>query len=111
MRSDGTQLTDSVIPRGKRQEMVFLSHDEVLRLAHEVAHPPETKFRPATTHPAFGLLVRFTALTGLRAGEVCALRVGRVNRYSGASRSLSPSPSSVVSSTTARRRRTSVAPN
>lgn len=67
------------VPQGRRQEMVFLSHDEVLRLAHAITNPTPTKFRPPATFPAYGLLVCFTALTGLRAGEVAALRVGRVN--------------------------------
>ena len=49
------------------------------RFAHEIAHPPQTKYRRPAEHPSFGLVVRFTALTGLRAGEVCALRVERVN--------------------------------
>src|SRR5262245_53389054 len=60
------------IPRGKRQEMVFLSHDEVLRLAAAIVEPTPTKYRPRATFAQYGLLVKFTALTGLRAGEVAA---------------------------------------
>ncbi len=47
--------------------MAFLSMDEVLALAR------------AMRRPEYGLLVRFAALTGLRAGEIGALRVGRVD--------------------------------
>lgn len=67
------------VPRGRRQEMVFLSLDEVLRLADAIANPTPTKYRPPATFPEYGLLVCFTALTGLRAGEIAALRIGRVN--------------------------------
>jgi len=59
--------------------MVFLTYDEVLRLADAISEPTPTKYRPPATFPAYGLLVCFTALTGLRAGEVAALRVGRVD--------------------------------
>jgi integrase len=71
------------VPHGARQEMAFLSHDEVLRVAHAITHPVPTKYRPVATHPEYGLLVCFTALTGLRAGEVAALQVGRVNQLLG----------------------------
>jgi integrase len=71
------------IPRGRREEMVFLSYDEVLRLADAITEPTPTKYRPPATFPAFGLLVCFAALTVLRAGEVAALRVGRVNPLHG----------------------------
>lgn len=67
------------VPRGERQEMVFLSLVEVMRLAHAIANPPRPKRHPLQIWPQYRLLVRFTALTGLRAGEVAALRVGRVN--------------------------------
>ena len=50
-----------------------------MRLAHAIAHPPRPRSHPLHVWPAYGLLVRLTALTGLRAGEVAALRVGRVN--------------------------------
>ena len=69
------------VPRGERQEMMFLTHDEVLALAHEITNPPKhpgggNRLR---TYPQYGLLVRLAALTGMRAGEIAALRVGRVN--------------------------------
>jgi integrase len=60
-------------PRSRRREMQFLSAAEVERLA-EVIVPP------------YGLLVRFAAYTGLRAGELVALRVRRLDLLRGAVR-------------------------
>ena len=71
------------VPRGPRQEMAFLTLDEVLRLAHAIANPPRPARHALQTWPEYGLLVRLTALTGLRAGEIGALRVGRVNPLRG----------------------------
>ncbi len=67
------------VPRGERQEMVFLTPEEVFVLAHEVANPPRPKRHPQLQWPAYGLLVRFAAFTGLRAGEIGALRIGRMD--------------------------------
>ena len=67
------------VPRGTRQEMVFLSLKEVMRLADAIANPPRPRRHQLQTWPEYGLLVRIAALTGLRAGEIGALRVGRVN--------------------------------
>ena len=70
------------MPRSRGDEMVFLSIQEVLRLSDAVTHPPiragggETR---RSAYPEYGLLVRFAALTGLRAGEIGALRIGRVD--------------------------------
>lgn len=55
------------VARSEPVEMAFLSMDEVLALAR------------AMRRPDYGLLVRFAALTGLRAGEIGALRVGRLD--------------------------------
>lgn len=67
------------VPRGKRDEMVFLSIEQLLALADEIALPPRPN-RHAQQHlPQCSLLVRLVGLTGLRAGEVGAVRVGRVN--------------------------------
>ena len=71
------------VPRGERDEMVFLTADEVLQLADEVANPPRPLRHPLRAHPQYSLLVRLAAFTGLRAGEVAALRVGRVNPLHG----------------------------
>lgn len=67
------------VPRGERDEMVFLDADEVLRLADAITNPPRPKRHPLRAYPEYSLLVRLVAFTGLRAGEVGALRVGRVN--------------------------------
>ncbi|MFN2607363.1 MAG: tyrosine recombinase XerC [Acidimicrobiales bacterium] len=63
---DGVRLA-----RSQREEMVFLTLDEVHALA------------TAMRRPEYGLLVRFVTLTGLRAGEVGALRVGRLDLLRG----------------------------
>jgi integrase len=54
------------VPRTVKQEMCFLTADEVSALARE-------------TGERYGLLVTFAAYTGLRAGELAALRVGRLD--------------------------------
>lgn len=71
------------IPRGTRQEMMFLSPAQVIRLASEIANPPRPPSHPRRTWPAYGLLVRLAAWSGLRAGEIAALRVGRFDRRAG----------------------------
>jgi integrase len=57
-------------PRARSREMQFLSAGEVERLAE-------------ATVPPYGLLVRFAAYTGLRAGELAALRVKRLDLLRG----------------------------
>ncbi len=54
------------IGRAARREMAFLNADEVEALATAIIEP-------------YGTLVRFAAYTGLRAGEIAALRVGRLD--------------------------------
>ncbi len=54
------------VPRSPRDEMVFLDHPQVLALADAMP-------------PPYGTLVTFAAYTGLRAGEIGALRVGRLD--------------------------------
>ena len=71
------------IPRGTRQEMVFLDPAQVIRLATEITNPPRPRSHPAKTWPAYGLLVRVAAWSGLRAGEIAALRIGRFDRRAG----------------------------
>jgi len=70
------------VPRGRREEMHFLGHDQVAALAEAIAHPPVRAGggeHRRKAYPEYGLLVRFDAYTGLRAGELAALRVGRVD--------------------------------
>jgi integrase len=70
------------VKQARRRDMVFLSREEVARLAHEIANPPIKKRggeHRRKHYPEYSLLVRFAAETGLRAGEVAALRVGRLD--------------------------------
>lgn len=55
------------VGRSHRQQMVFLTMEELTRLAD------------AKAGPEYGLMVRVASLTGLRAGEIEALRVGRLD--------------------------------
>lgn len=69
----------------RRSEPKFLTVDQVESLADAITNPPERRggngARLATpgTYPAFGLLVRFAAYTGLRAGETTALRRSHID--------------------------------
>jgi integrase len=58
------------VPRSRSREMHFLSAAEVERLAEAIV-------------PPYGLLVRFAAYTGLRAGELAVLRVKRLDLLRG----------------------------
>jgi integrase len=58
--------------------MIFLDPDQIMTLAREVTAPPQRYRRGERrrdSYPEYGLLVRFAAFTGLRAGELVALRV------------------------------------
>jgi integrase len=77
---DGVKL-----PKSAKAEMHFLTEDQVEDLALAITLP---SIRPAgqgaaphwrTELPEYGLLVRFAAYTGLRAGELGALRVCRID--------------------------------
>ncbi len=56
----------SRVPASPRAEMVFLTPEQIEALA-------------TTIDGRYATLVRLAAYTGLRAGEICALRVGRVH--------------------------------
>lgn len=58
------------LPKSKRSEMLFLTPSEILELADAIT-------------PPFGTLVVFAAYTGLRAGEIGAMRVGRLDLLRG----------------------------
>ena len=58
------------VPRLPKREAVFLTPAQILDLARAVREP-------------YGTLVTFAAYTGLRAGEIGGLRVGRVNLLKG----------------------------
>ncbi len=69
-------------PRSRPNEMVFLNADQVASLAEAITEPPHMRRRRKQdndSYPEYGLLVRFAAWTGLRAGEIVALRVGKVD--------------------------------
>jgi integrase len=61
------------VPRDRSREMHFLSAAEVERLAEAIV-------------PPYDVLVRFAAYTGLRAGEIAALRVKRLDLLRGSVR-------------------------
>jgi integrase len=69
-------------PRSRPNEMVFLDADQVMALSIAITEPPFMQRRRKQdnpSYPEFGLLVRFAAWTGLRAGEIVALRVAKVD--------------------------------
>lgn len=73
-------------PRSSQREMHFLTPDQVELLAEAVANPPVATGggeHRRSSYPAFGLLVRVAAYTGLRAGELGAVRVRRVDPLHG----------------------------
>ena len=67
------------LPRPKREEMHFASHDDIASLAQAVEHPVDARGRPRGDYPAYGLFVLLDAYTGLRFGEMAALRRKRVD--------------------------------
>jgi integrase len=71
------------LPRVVAPEHRFLSHEQVRRLADECAVPPPTVSRhsPKAEHwnADYEMVVLFLAYTGVRFGEMAALRVGRVD--------------------------------
>ena len=58
------------LPKAMRRDMLFLEPAEVERLARSIVEP-------------YGILVRFAAYSGLRLGEISALKVGRLDLLSG----------------------------
>lgn len=69
---------DVEVARVGRKEMVFLDPEQVMALAREITKPApryRRDERRLSGYPEYGLLVRFAAFTGLRAGELVALRV------------------------------------
>ena len=77
-------VMDIKAPRAVKQEMIFLTDDQFMALAEEIQDPPPLQ-RGATHreggYPDYALLVRFAAYTGLRAGEIGALRVSRIKPH------------------------------
>jgi integrase len=73
------------LPHAARVEVVPLQPDEVEAVAQAVETRPgnPARERAEQHHPEWSLLVRFAAYTGLRAGEIAGLRVGRVDTMRG----------------------------
>ena len=74
-------VVDISVARTHRPEMVFLEPDQIMDLAREVTAPParyRRDERRVTGYPEYGLLIRFAAFTGLRAGELVALRASDI---------------------------------
>jgi integrase len=75
-------VSDIESPKRRRQAMVFLDPDQIVTLAAEVTKPPPRYRRGERRrdgYPEYGLLVRFAAFTGLRAGELAALRASNID--------------------------------
>ena len=71
-------VEDVPVGQTQRGEMVFLEPQQIMDLAREVTQPPpryRRGERRVDGYPEYGLLVRFAAFTGLRAGELVGLRV------------------------------------
>jgi integrase len=71
-------VEDVPVGRTHRAEMVFLEPEQIMDLAREVTKPPpryRRGERRVDGYPEYGLVVRFAAFTGLRAGELVGLRV------------------------------------
>lgn len=75
-------VADTKAPRKPHQEMVFLTAEEIIAVANEITSPPiktgggEHRRR---SFPERGLLVRLAGFTGLRAGEITALKVSALD--------------------------------
>ncbi len=72
-------------PKKPLAQMVFLNADEIMTLAEEVTHPikkggGEHRRR---SYPERGLYVRFAGFSGLRSGEIVALRTEAVDLLHG----------------------------
>jgi integrase len=67
------------LPRVTREEMFFATHDEIAALADAIAHPVDEDGKPAGPYEQYALLVKLDAYTGLRFGELAALRRRRVD--------------------------------
>lgn len=73
-------------PKKPPTQMVFLNADQIMTLSEEVTHPPIERrggVRGHGSYPERGLLVRFAGFTGLRSGEIVALRTEAVDLLHG----------------------------
>lgn len=75
----GNPVTGTKIPAGPKREHRYLTPQEMSLLADEIANPPTHPSRPYDVERTdLALMVRFAAGTGLRQGELLALRPRRV---------------------------------
>lgn len=73
-------------PKKPPAKMVFLDASQIMTLAEEITNPPIRRGGGEHRRPSYperGLLVRFASFTGLRAGEVVALRTEAVDLLHG----------------------------
>ncbi len=73
-------------PKKPPAEMVFLNANQIMTLSEELTSPPIRKGggeHRRLSYPERGLLVRFASFTGLRAGEIVALRAESVDLLHG----------------------------
>ena len=66
VQSGPTRVTECGVAASPKAEMVFLTAEQVEALATAIDQ-------------RYSTLIHLAAYTGLRAGEICALRVGRVD--------------------------------
>jgi integrase len=73
-------------PKKPPIRMVFLNADQIMTVAEEVTYPPTIgggREGGRRSYPERGLYVRFAGFTGLRAGEIVALRAEAVDLLHG----------------------------
>jgi integrase len=72
------------LPSMAEREMCFLTHEQVELLASTISfRPAVSKHAIPIVRPDLGVLIRFAAYTGLRAGEIAALRVRNLDLAKG----------------------------
>ena len=70
------------LPRAHQNEHRYLTHDQVEDLAHATGYPTDPSKHSGLdtrTNETYRLVVLFLAYTGVRFGEMAALRVGRLD--------------------------------
>ena len=70
------------LPRARKDEHRYLTHDQVDALAHATGYPADPSKHSSLdtrTNETYRLVVLFLAYTGVRFGEMAALRVGRLD--------------------------------
>lgn len=73
-------------PKKLPAQMVFMNADQIMTVAEEVTHPPIKRGggeHRRRSYPERGLYVRVAGFTGLRAGELVALRAEAIDLLHG----------------------------